>query len=254
MRNILSPSGREVLEEFAWSHVFVGFDFDGTLAPIVSRPDGAAMRLSTRQLLRRFARVYPTAVISGRSRADVAARISGTGIETVIGNHGVEPWQATPSVMATVRRWHPILAARLEGVPGVEIEDKAYSLTVHYRRSRVKKKAHAAILEAAASLRGARIVGGKQVVNILAENGPHKGLALERERDRAGCDTALFVGDDATDEDVFALDQPGRLLTIRVGASRKSQASYFLRRQADIDTLLSVLIGFRAAGHRQAAG
>ncbi len=56
-----------------------------------------------------------------------------------------------------------------------------------------------------------------------------------------GCDTALYVGDDDTDEDVFALDQPGRLLTIRVGRKLDSLAGYFLRNQAEIDVLLRVL-------------
>jgi trehalose-6-phosphatase len=82
-----------------------------------------------------------------------------------------------------------------------------------------KKLARAAILEAAASLGDVRIVGGKQVVNLLPKGAPDKGKALERERERLCCDTAIYVGDDETDEDVFALDQPTRLLSIRVERS-----------------------------------
>jgi trehalose 6-phosphate phosphatase len=70
-------------------------------------------------------------------------------------------------------------------------------------------------------------------------------MALERERDRLGCDTALFVGDDDTDEDVFALDRPGRLLGIRVGRTPASQAPYCLRDQREIDDLLDRLIALR---------
>ena len=109
---------------------------------------------------------------------------------------------------------------------GRRIEDKGFSIAVHYRQSREKKNALAAILEAAARLGNVRVIGGKQVVNILPDGAPHKGIALERERERLRCDTAIYVGDDETDEDVFALDQPGRLLAIRVGAASASQAPY----------------------------
>ena len=80
------------------------------------------------------------------------------------------------------------------------------------------------------------------MINLLPRGAPHKGIALERERERLGCDTAIYVGDDETDEDVFALGQPGRLLTIRVGASPSSAASYYLRGQADVDGLMRFLL------------
>jgi len=54
------------------------------------------------------------------------------------------------------------------------------------------------------------------------------------------------VGDDVTDEDVFKLDQPGRLLTVRIGESQSSSASYFLRNQHQIDRLLAMLVALRA--------
>ena len=76
-------------------------------------------------------------------------------------------------------------------------------------------------------------------------SGPHKGIALERERDRLQLDTAIYIGDDETDEDVFALDRPGRLLTVRVGPRRASQASYYVKNQAAIDDLLGALATLR---------
>ena len=79
------------------------------------------------------------------------------------------------------------------------------------------KAARRAVLTAARSLEDARLVGGKLVVNLLVPDAPHKGLALERERARSACDTVIYVGDDETDEDVFQLDRPGQLLSIRVG-------------------------------------
>jgi trehalose 6-phosphate phosphatase len=149
--------------------------------------------------------------------------------------------------MAEVRRWAPLLRHSLAGLKGVWIEDKTYSIAVHYRHSREKKKARAAILEAAAHLGPSRLIGGKLVINILPEGAPHKGMALLRERERLHCDTALYLGDDVTDEDVFGLDDPGRLLTIRVGAKRSSAASYYLRSQEAVDDLLDALLDLRPA-------
>jgi trehalose 6-phosphate phosphatase len=250
MKNILSRGNREVLEQFAWSNVLLAFDFDGTLAPIVATPDRAAMRSTTRALLEKLTRLYPCIVISGRAHGDVLKRVRGTGVLEVVGNHGVEPWQAHDRFLETVGRWHPVLERHIGHLKGVEIEDKSYSLAIHYRRSREKKKARAAILRAAALLGAVRVVGGEQVVNILPDGAPHKGIALERARERLGCDTAIYTGDDETDEDVFMLGQPGRLLTIRVGARRASVAAYCIRDQRQVDQLLHALVLLRQRRRR----
>ncbi len=243
MRHVLARANREVLEQFACSRMLLALDFDGTLAPIVADPALAALRASTRRLLRRAAAKHPCVVISGRSRADVLPRVSGTGVAEVIGNHGSEPWQVSRPARRAVRRWKLELERRLAGLQGVTIEDKGLSIAVHYRRSRERREARERILAAAARLGGVRLVGGRLVLDVLPSGAPHKGLALEQARARLACDTAVFVGDDETDEDVFALDQPGRLLTIRVGRSRSSAASYYIRTQAEIDPLLRLLAG-----------
>ena len=255
MRHILAQSQRAVLEQLSWSNVLLGFDFDGTLCPIVRDPEQAELRPSTRRLLGELARAYPVVVISGRALSDVRARLVGLDLAGVIGNHGLEPGHATRALERTVERWRAVLEAELDGCPGVVIEDKHYSIAVHYRRSRNKRLARARIAAALAELRDVRVVGGKQVVNLLPPGAPHKGVALERERARLGCDTALFVGDDETDEDVFALERPGRLVSVRVGAAHGSQASYCLTSQDEIDELLRALIDLRrdAVTRRRAA-
>jgi trehalose 6-phosphate phosphatase len=245
MSNILSRANRALLEQFSWSNVLLAFDYDGTLAPIVSDPGRAPMRRTTRELLRSLTGFYPVAIISGRAQADALKQLGGIRVKQVIGNHGVEPWNASPGLSREVRRWLPLLEKKFASLKGVEIEDKAFSVAIHYRRSREKKKARAAIARAVGSLGEARVIGGKQVVNLVPFGVPHKGIALERERARLGCDTAVYVGDDQTDEDVFGLDQPGRLLGIRVGRSRVSAAAYYIPGQADIDDLLRALVHAR---------
>jgi trehalose 6-phosphate phosphatase len=245
MRHVLAPAQRHVLERFARSRTLLALDYDGTLAPIVTDPDRAAMRASTRRLFGQVARAYPCVVISGRSRRDVAHRLQGIALAAVVGNHGLEPWHAKARPAREVRRWIPLLEEQLAGIQGVVIEDKGLSLAVHYRKSREKTKARAKILAAADRLDRARLLGGKQVLNILPAGAPGKGLALERVRVRLACDTAVYVGDDETDEDVFALDRPGRLLAIRVGRKRGSSAAYYIRTQAEIDLLLDRLLALR---------
>jgi trehalose 6-phosphate phosphatase len=121
-----------------------------------------------------------------------------------------------------------------------------YSLAVHYRHSRAKKLARARIEAAVARLDRVRAIPGKCVVNLVPDGAPHKGTALETARAQLGCERALYVGDDDTDEDVFALGDPDRLLTIRVGRKERSRAAYFIRDQRAIDALLGKLAALRA--------
>jgi trehalose 6-phosphate phosphatase len=261
MKHLLSPRNLPLLERFAWSRALLAFDFDGTLAPIVVDPEAAQMRARTRELLVRAAGLYPTVVISGRTRADTRKRVAGVPLREVIGNHGAErgsePGRRPGREASDVRRWRTLLERQLAALPGVFIEDKGLSLSIHYRQSRQKKRARAAILAAVGAIverqEPVRLMGGKQVVNLLPEGAPHKGMALERARARLACDTALYVGDDETDEDVFALDQPGRLLAVRVGARAVSRATYYLRGQREIDALLGFLIRARADATAQGA-
>jgi trehalose 6-phosphate phosphatase len=245
IRDILHPTSRPVLEQFAWSKVLVAFDFDGTLAPIVTQPDRARMRRDTRRLLYEVAGRYPCAVISGRARRDVLHRLTGIPLGAVVGNHGLEDGVDCGRFAATVRRWRVILERALQPVHGVWVEDKGLSLAIHYRKSRRKREALAAISHATSALDAARLVGGKQVVNVLPRGAPHKGMALERSRRQLGCDTAIYVGDDESDEDVFSLDAPGRLLTIRVEPKETSMAAYYLRCQQDVDRMLRLLVELR---------
>ena len=249
MRYLLSSRNEDVLAQMAWTRVLLAFDFDGTLAPIVADRTGAAMRKRTGTLLARTCALYPCAVISGRSQSDVLSRLAGTGVKYVIGNHGLEPGSELSHFARETARAAPVLRQALAHLAGLELEDKRYSLAIHYRRSRQKAIARAAIGKAVAALpRRMRVIPGKQVVNLVPEGAPNKGDAVVQLRTLAQADTALYVGDDATDEDVFTLDQPGRLLTVRIGPSPSSAAAYFLRHQREIDTVLARLAVLREKG------
>jgi trehalose 6-phosphate phosphatase len=248
MKALLTRENKALLDQLAWSNVLLAFDFDGTLAPIVANRHQAAMRVRTARLFATVCERYPSAVISGRAKADVERRLSGAKVRYLIGNHGLEPGTRLGTFERQVVRAHPLLQTALEAVPGIDIENKRYSLAVHYRRAREKPKARESIRRAVAGLPvPMRIIPGKLVINVVPEAAPSKGDALVALRDRTEADVAMYVGDDVTDEDVFRIDQPGRLFTIRVGRSRTSAARYYLRQQREIDTLLEHLVALRVA-------
>jgi trehalose 6-phosphate phosphatase len=246
VKSLLAREQRELLAQVAFARVLLAFDFDGTLAPIVERPESASMRETTAALFETLSSLYPCAVISGRSQADIDARLGTAAVRYVIGNHGLKHGDVVSDYERDIAQAKPLLELVVASISGVELEDKRYSLALHYRRARQKRNAREAIQRAVAALpTPMRIVPGKLVINIVPARAPNKGDALLELRAREGADVALYVGDDVSDEDVFRLDQPGRLITVRVGASLSSQATYYLRDQRGIDGLLHQLINLR---------
>ena len=248
MRSILSARHLPALAQFAASNVLVAFDYDGTLAPIAPSPAAARMRPATRRLLAAVARRYPCVVLSGRPIEDLTRRLRRIPVWHLMGDHGYESWGNTRETSAHVREWVAQLRTRLPAARGLVVEAKRHSVTIHYRHVRDKQRVVAAALEAARHLEGARVVGGAEALNLIPRGGPDKGVALQQARRVFACDTAIYVGDDDTDEDAFGSAGPDRLLSIRVGARRPSAAEYRLKSQVDIDRLLRMLVDLRRPG------
>ena len=248
MRYFLSRAGRLVATRLAAENTLCAFDYDGTLAPIVAHPAQALMRAKTRRLLNKLAALYPCAVISGRAKRDLRVKLAGTGVRCAIGNHGAEAGRPLRKAPPEVQEWASALAPALASVEGVWVENKHHSLAIHYRQAARKREARRSILAAVRRMRRARIVGGKQVVNVMPAGAPNKGTALLFERDRAGCKCILYVGDDDNDEDAFALS--AEVTAVRVGRKPTSRAHYYLRDQSDIDRLLEVLVALRSGAER----
>ncbi len=221
------------------------FDFDGTLAPIVADRDSAQLRPDTAALLDDVARRYPCAILSGRAHVDVAARIGGAKVAHVIGNHGIEPSPDMNAYAAMVDAVRSAVEERTRAMSGIDVEDKRYSLAIHFRAAADRAEAAEAIREVIRGLSVPfRIVDGDCVVNAVPAGAPNKGDAMKRLVDETRAELALFVGDDVTDEDVFILDDP-RLVSVRVGPSATSRARWYLRDQGEIDALLSLLAASR---------
>ena len=237
-----SPEGVACLAAVLATRPLLAFDIDGTLAPIVPRPDDARLPDDVQHCLAGLARHNEVAIITGRS-VDDARRMLAFAPRYLIGNHGAEglpAWRERSAAFArTVRAWHDALDA-CDGLDatGVTIEDKRYSLSLHYRRAPDRGAAHRAIRACVERLEpAATIIDGKAVVNLLPPGAPDKGDAVRALIDETQRPTAFYVGDDDTDEAVFGLHLPS-VVTVRVEPSDDSQATLFLRDQREVLTLL----------------
>jgi trehalose 6-phosphate phosphatase len=247
MKYLLTTDALSGLAARARAHTLLAFDFDGTLAPIMAEPDRVQMRPETAALFSHVCMLYPCAAISGRSRNDVSSRLGGAPVRYVIGNHGIEAGpEDMPTLARPIARARMLLGMALADEQGVAIEDKHFSLSLHYRNAPHHRAACSAILKALRVLpHGLRAVPGQMVINIVPEGAPNKGDSLLALRARENARGALFVGDDVTDEDAFRVDSPERLFSVRVGWSLVSAADYYVRDQSEVDDLLAHLISFR---------
>lgn len=244
MRHLLTRAGEAALAAVMARHPVLAFDFDGTLAPLVERPPLAWMNDTTIARLRQLSARHPIVVISGRAADDVRARLCEIPIAGVSGNHGQEPWGATPEIEARVDGWARALTERFGRVPGLELEHKRWSLTVDYRHVPDLEHTGRQLAAFARQLPGCRVLGGRHAdLNLAPAGEHHKGTALQRHLDLLDRRTAIYVGDDRTDEDAFSQPIDG-LLSVRVGQKTGSRAQYFLDEQAEVDVLLDRLLTF----------
>ena len=182
MKHLLTPEGERALQAVMRLRPLLAFDFDGTLAPIVARPDEAKVPEPVSRRLAELGRDLPIAIITGRSVADVKPRL-GFEPQYVIGNHGAED----PVVSRPALQSQPLDALRQRisahagdlAAAGVSVEDKLFSLALHYR---LAPDRGAALVCIEALLQGIepalKRFGGKCVVNVLAAGLPDKGDAL----------------------------------------------------------------------------
>jgi trehalose 6-phosphate phosphatase len=220
----------------------VVFELEGRLGPMVGHPEVAGVRPTLTKWLEQLAQRLPMAIITGRGVADVTPRLNFKP-HYVIGNHGAEdPSLAPPAVadaaLDALRERIAMHPSELQRA-GVQVEDKQYSLTLHYRQA---PDHGAALLCIEALLQGIepalKRFGGKCVVNVVASGLPDKGDALASLVRRSGAGSAVFVGDDVNDESVFIGAEP-HWLTVRIGRDDPlSKAMFFL----DSDTELAAVL------------
>lgn len=207
-------------------------DIDGTISRVTAPPEAATVEPAARAALARLATVLDVvAVVSGRSAAD-ARRLVDVPRLVYIGNHGLERWhdgQVTASPEATrFRDRMARVAAQMQAtltLPGVRVEDKDLTLSIHYRETADPASAEEIVRAAllpVSEAEGLVVRPGRMVFEVRPPITMNKGTAardLIRER---GLRSVVFVGDDVTDLDAMtaiqrlAAEQGLRALTVGV--------------------------------------
>ena len=244
-------------------------DFDGTLAPIVARPELAEIPARTRTALEALHERpdVEMAVISGRGLADVRDRAAIEGI-AYAGNHGMEiegPGIARvhPEAQAArpaLEKAAAELSALLEQFEGAWIEDKGLTLSVHYRAlpDDQSHELRNRIVAQVGPVPNLHLTHGKKVLEVRPRIDWHKGRAvsflLDHLQPAAGA-PVLYFGDDTTDEDAFQV-----LQTWREGGGegvlvaeqpRPTAARSLVRTPDDMADLLADLAAARLPGSAQ---
>lgn len=231
-------------------------DYDGTLTPIVSRPDLATLSASMRETLERLSRRCTLAVISGRDLRDVMSRV---GIDHIFyaGSHGFdiagpgrEPLQYEQGTeyLSLLDQAERELREKLAHIEGCLIERKRFSIAVHYRQVEPPevqqlKETVAEVLLLHTQL---RLSKGKKVYELQPNIDWHKGKALrwllqalELKRDEV---IPLYIGDDVTDEDAFAAIREDGIGILVAGRARQTRARYLLKDPEEVQRFLAALM------------
>ena len=238
------------------------FDYDGTLTPIVDRPDAAWLSPATRHLLVALVAKprFGVAIVSGRTLEDLRQRVGMAGL-VLAGNHGLEI--ATPRGSFL----HPVAAASrpaltaiatalrevLRDIEGVLVEDKGLTLSLHYRqvpRGRVALVGRRFREVTLPYVRGGtvRVTRGKKVYEVRPPVPWDKGRAIEWILNRCyngvqGKMLPIYVGDDVTDEDGFReVDRWHGISVLVAEKRRRSRASYYLSSPAEVAEMTERLV------------
>lgn len=189
-------------------------DVDGTISPIVADPDEARVTAQNRRLLEELGQLLPlVAVISGRAAADIHTRV-GLPHVLYIGNHGFEQWvveRAEAEAVPEVAVFRPALEEAIRAlrpllVPGMRLEDKAWTLSLHYRQTvdpDVIELEYRPLVQRIAGDCGLVFYEGRKVFELRPPVEVNKGTAVRALTVNYNLDAALFLGDDTTDVDAF---------------------------------------------------
>ncbi len=189
-------------------------DMDGTVSHIVDEPDQAQITPHNKELLAKLNPILSlTAVVSGRAVQDVAQRV-GIPELVYVGNHGFE-WfvdqklQIAPAVQKYRHALEKVLEiARQEQLPGMLIEDKQATLSIHYRQAvdqDTAKHKFEDLLTLLVSEHGLSLFAGRMIFEVRPPVEINKGTVLAQLIEQYQLDAAIFMGDDTTDADALKM-------------------------------------------------
>jgi trehalose-phosphatase len=255
----------EIIQQIASSqHLFLFLDYDGTLTPIVERPEEAILQVPMRETLEQLGNLQGVrvAIVSGRSLVDIKKMVGIKHGIVYVGNHGLEiegediRWSQSdaPRFRELTQRILEKLKAKLGNVPGILLEDKGLGVSLHYRL--VSPERYKAILPDFLEIVSAWTADktfclkpGKKVWEIIPKSSWNKGCAsmwLLEHFASEGAHLPVAIGDDVTDEDVF-ITFNNRGITIKVveTSEESSEAAYWLHSPDDVADFLKEIIKIR---------
>ncbi len=246
----------DLLERLTEGRLALFLDYDGTLTPIVNRPEDAILSDEMRSLMLELADRTNLAVVSGRDLADVQDKV---GLESIhyAGSHGYDisgpegmrmQHEDARESLPDIGRAERELTEQLADVPGAHVERKHFAIAVHYREAAEKDigRIESAVDEAVAKHGKLRKKGGKKIFELQPDVTWDKGRAvlwLLEQLDLTGSDVLpVYIGDDVTDEDAFeALHDRG--IGIRVGPPEEAtSAHYLLQDTEELEQLFEHLV------------
>jgi trehalose 6-phosphate phosphatase len=181
-------------------------DVDGTLSRIVARPEDASVSAVVRRALETLSpRLDLLAVITGRE-TDVARRMVGVEELKYIGSYALSGTVMPEGTLEAMAQARAAVEPYLKRLPGVTLETKDVSFALHYRNSPDPEGMRArviALLEPIAAAADAKLLEGKQVVEVAPRALPDKGTAFAALMHDEGIRGAIFVGDDLADTAIF---------------------------------------------------
>ena len=237
--------------------LLVATDFDGTLAPIRPRPEDVRMPEAAWASLDALAR-HPgvrVAVLSGRELTEVT-RLVNLPKAVYAGNHGMEiKGGGIDYIHPQALACRPVLDSaaqflenKISGIDGAFVEHKGLSLSVHFRlvMEDALPQVEQTARSCAAAFPGLKRHAGKKVIEFRPDIAWNKGYALKRLLKGLGLPAAaaLYMGDDTTDEDAFAVLN-GVGTSLHVGENADTRARYRLRDPADTAEFLAWLRDLR---------
>lgn len=184
-------------------------DFDGTLSAIAPIPTEASLHPRAAEILPDLARRYPLCVMSGRRAASVASLV-GLAHVHYVGLHGMEWMEDEPHIdpevlpyLPTLERAREELAGSLPELPGVYLESKLASVSLHFRQAPGEEDRVVQLAEGLADNLGLKLDRGRMTVELRPPVDIDKGTVLIRMAAGWRLKRALYAGDDLTDVYAF---------------------------------------------------
>ncbi len=248
----------DIIQRIQHKHLVVFLDYDGTLTPIVDRPDRALLSASMRQTLIELAGCCLVMIISGRDRADVRRLVqlddifyAGSHGFDIAGPHGQQmTCERGENFLPVFDRIEQELLQRLARVEGVLVERKKFSIAVHVRSIAPDEEGmvEATVDDVLRRYPDLRKGYGKKVFELQPRLDWHKGKAVLWLLQTLNLDESavlpIFIGDDLTDEDAFrTLTDRGIGIVVEAG-TRPTAADYVLKHPEEVQSFLRHLISW----------